>query len=92
MQASDFQVFSHHRLNPSDFNSQHIDLDYDANSADAERLNGLKDTSSLAFFYKAKDSENFLSTVWNTGTNPDITFGDLVFYTRVPFLKIVQIM
>ena len=67
-------MFPHPCLYASNFNSHHVDWDYDDNSLDGECLAGWASINCLALLCNAKDAANFYSGCWNTGTNPNLTF------------------
>ena len=74
LQVSDLPVFPHSCLYAGDFDSQHVDWGYDANSADGECLVGWANTNNLALLHNSKDAASFHSGRWNTSTNPDPAF------------------
>ena len=72
LQVSDLPVFPDPCLYADDFNCQHVDWDYDANSADGECLVGWASTNNLALLHNPKHAASFHSCRWNTSTNPDL--------------------
>ena len=60
LQVSDLPVFPHPCLYAGDFNCQHVDWCYDANSADGECLVGWANTNNLALLHKPKGSRKLL--------------------------------
>ena len=66
-------MFSHPCLNAGNFNGQHVDWGYNANSADG-KLVGWANTNYLALFYNPKNAASFHSGRWNTSTNQDLAF------------------
>ena len=73
-QVSDLPVFPHLCLYAGDFNCQHVDTDYDANSADRECLVGWASINNLALLHTSKEAASFHSGRCNTSTNPDIAY------------------
>ena len=72
--VSDLPVFSFPCLYAGDFNCQHVDWGYDANSADGEYLVGWARTNNLALLHNPKNAASFHSGRCNTNTNPDLAF------------------
>ena len=74
LQVSDLPVFPDPCLHAGDFNCQHVDWGYDANSADGECLVGWAKTNNLALLHNPKDAASFHSGRWNTSTSPNLAF------------------
>ena len=84
LQVSDLPVFTNSCFYAGDFNCQHVDWGYDANSADGECLVGWASTNNLSLFYNSKDAANFHSDRWNTSNNPDLAFVSIDSDSRLP--------
>ena len=74
LQLSDLPVFPHPCLYAGDFNCQHVDSGYYANSADGKCLFGLVNSNNLALLLNPKDAASFHSGRWNTSTKPGLAF------------------
>ena len=90
MQVSDLLVFLHSCLYAGDFNCQHVDWGYDANSADGEYLVGWANTSNLALLHNPKNAASFHSGHWNTSTNPDLAFVSIDMDSRLPDRHVLE--
>ena len=64
LQVSDLPVLPHLCLYAGDFNCQHVDWGYDANSADGECLVGWANTNNLTLLHNPTDSASFYSGSW----------------------------
>ena len=74
LQVSDLPVFPHPCLYAGDFNCQHVDLGYEADSADEECLVGWASTNNLGLLHNPRDAASFHSGSRNTSTNPNLAF------------------
>ena len=90
LQVSDLQVFPHPCLYGGDFNCQHVDWGYDADSADGECLVGWANTSNLALLHNPTDAASFHSDRWNTSTNPDLAFVSIDWDSRLPDRHVLE--
>ena len=61
LQISDLRIFPHPCLYAGDFNCQHVDWAYDANSADGKCVVGWANTNNLALLHNPKDAAIFHS-------------------------------
>ena len=84
MQVSDLPVFPYPCLCADDFNCQHVDWSYNANSADGECLVGWANTNNLALLHSTKDAASFHSGRWNTNIIPDLAFFSIDSDSRLP--------
>ena len=90
LQVSDLPVFSHPCLYAGDFNCQHVDWGYDANSADGEYLVGWANTINLVLLHNPKHAACFHSGCCNTNTNPDLAFVCIDSDSRLPNRLILE--
>ena len=90
LQVSDLSVLPHPCLYAGDFNCQHVDWGYDANSADGEFLVGWENTNNLVLLHNLKDAASFHSGRWNTSTNPDLAFVSIDSDSRLPDRQILE--
>ena len=90
LQVSDLPVFPHPCFYAGDFNCQHVDWDYDANSADRECLVGWANTNNLDLFHNPKEAASFHSGRWNAGTNPDLAFVSINSDIRLPDRHVLE--
>ena len=74
LQVSDLPMLPQPCLYAGDFNCQHVDWGYDANSANEKYLVGWANTKNLALFHNPKNAASFHSGRWNTSTYPDLAF------------------
>ena len=84
LQVSDLPVFSHPYLYAGDFNCQHVDWSYNANSADGECLVGWENTNNLALLHNPNDAASLHSGRWITSTKPDLAFVSIDSDNRLP--------
>ena len=77
-------------LHAGDFNCQHVDWNYDDNSADGKCLVGWASTNNLALLHSQKDAPSFYSGRWNTSTNPDFAFVSMDSYSRLPDKRVLE--
>ena len=61
LQVSNLPVFPHTCLYAGNFNCQHVDLGYDANSTDGKCLVGWANTNNLVPLHNLKDAASFHS-------------------------------
>ena len=90
LQVSDFPIFPHPCLYAGDFNCQHVDWGYDANSAEGKCLVGWANTNNLVLLHNPKDAARFHSGRWNTKTNPDLAFVSIDSENRLPNRQILE--
>ena len=90
LQVSNLPVSSHPCLYAGDFNCQHVDWGYDANSADGECLVGWGSTNNLALLHNSKDAASFPSGFWNANTNPDLAFVIVDSESRSPDRRVLE--
>ena len=90
LQTSDLPVIPNPCLYAGDFNCQHVDWGYDANSADGECLVGWANTNNLALLHNPKDAASFHSDRWNTITNPDLAFVSIVSNRCLPDRHVLE--
>ena len=84
LQVSDLPVFPHPCLYAGDFNCEHVDWGYDANSADGECLVGWANTNNFVPLHNPKDAVSFHSGRWNTSTNLHLAFVSIDSDSRLP--------
>ena len=84
LQVSDLPVFPCPCLYTSNCNCQHVDWDYDANSADGKCLVGWANANNLVLLHNPKDAASFHSGRWNTSTNQDLAFVSIDSDSRLP--------
>ena len=68
----DLPVFPQPCLYAIDFNCCYIDWGYNNNSVNGECFAIWTSINSFALLYNAKDTANFYSGCWNTGTNTPV--------------------
>ena len=90
LQVSDLPVFPHPYLYAGDFNCEHVDWGFDANSSDGECLVGWENTNNLALLHNPKDAASFHSGHWNTSTNPDLAFVSIDLDSRLPDRHVLE--
>ena len=90
LQVSDLPVFPHPCLCAGDFNCQHVDWGYDANSAYGECLVGWANANNLVLLHNSKDAASFHSGRWNTNTNMDLAFVSIDSDSRLPDKQILE--
>ena len=90
LQVSDLPIFPHPCFYVGDFNCQHVDWDYDANSADGECLVGWASTNNLALLHNPKHATSFHSGRWNTSTNPDLALVSIDLDSRLPDRHVLE--
>ena len=90
LQSPDLLVFSHPCLYAGDFNYRHADWVYDDNSPDGECLAGWASINCLSLLHDAKDVASFYSSLWNTGTNPDLAFASADPNSRLPDRRVLE--
>ena len=90
LQVPDLPVFPHPCLYAGDFNCQHVDWGYDANSADGECLVGWANNNNLVLLHNPKDAASLYSGRWNTSTNPDLAFVRIDSDSRLPDRQILE--
>ena len=90
LQVSDFPVFPHSCLYVGDFNCQHVEWGYDANSADEECLVGWANTNNLVLLHNPKNATSFHSDCWNTSTNPDLAFVSIDLDSLLPDTHVLE--
>ena len=88
--VSDLPVFPHPCLYAGDFNCQHVDWGYDANSVDGECLVGWANTNNLSLLHNQKDAASFHSGRWNISTNPYIAFVSVDSDSRFPDRHVLE--
>ena len=89
-QVSDLPVFPYFCLYADDFNCQHVDWGYDANSEDGKCLVGWANNNNLILFHNPKNAASFHFSRWNTNTNPDLAFISIDSDSRLPDRKILE--
>ena len=90
MQVSDLPVFPHPCLYAGDFNCQHVDWVYDANSANEECLVGWANTNNLALLHNPKNAASFHSGRWNTSTKLDLAFVSINLNSCLPDRHVLE--
>ena len=90
LQLSNLPEFLHPCLYAGNFNCQHVDWGYDANSADGKYLVGWANINNLVLLHKPKDAASFHSGHWNTSTNPDLAIVSINSDSRLPDRKILE--
>ena len=90
LRTLDLLVFPHPCLYAGDFNCCHADWGYYDSSPDGECLAGWASINCLALLYNAKDAASFYSSLWNTGTNPDLAFASVDPNSRLPDRRVLD--
>ena len=88
--AFDFPLFPYLCLYAGDFNCPHADWGYGANSVNGECLADWASINNLAVLYNPKDSANFHSGRWNSGTNPDLAFASADLDSCLPDRRVLE--
>lgn len=68
------KVFPHPCMYAGDFNSHHIEWNYENNDENGENLSEWASTNSLCLVFDAKDRTTFFSQAHRKGSNPDLSF------------------
>ena len=90
LQVYDLPVFPHPCLYAGNFNCQHVDWGYDANSANGKCQVGCANTNNLVLLHNPKDAASFHYGRWNTSTNPDLAFVSIDLDSRLPDGQILE--
>ena len=76
---TDLPIFNHPVIYSGDFNCQHEMWGYSQSTQDGSKLADWASNANLTLLYDNKQPKTFHSNIWNTFTNPDLSF-----YSRNP--------